>query len=148
MDMAACPWACFATGGGGGALSATHQRESSAKFSCISRTSAQFSGALTLEPCVFQRKNGWFWRGKSSLSLPKFFHTQGSACLLADGRVSLVRSVGVWIVKEEEEVEVVAASETGGTRASTRHPVQSQLTTTPRPVNTAPPPRPQVARAP
>ena len=48
MAMAACPWACFATGGGGGALSATHQRESRAKFSCNSRTSAQFSGGPDL----------------------------------------------------------------------------------------------------
>ena len=57
MAMAACPWACFATGGGGGALSATHQRESRAKFSCNSRTSAQFSGGPDLGAmCVLKEE--------------------------------------------------------------------------------------------
>ena len=53
-------------------------------------------GALTLEPCVFQRKNRCFWRRKSSLCLPIFLHTLGSACFSADGRVSLL-VVWAWV---------------------------------------------------
>ena len=92
MAMAACPWACFATGGGGGALSATHQRESRAKFSCNSRTSAQFSGGPDLGAmCLPKEDQMVLAKEKFSVLANIFAHTGISvffgrwACLLVSG---------------------------------------------------------------
>ena len=76
MAKAACPWACFATGGGGGALSATHQRESRAKFSCNSRTSAQFSGGPDLGAmCLPKEEQMDLAKEKFSVLANIFAHT-------------------------------------------------------------------------